>query len=177
MSDRSITATIVRDVGYINLRGNLQDDTFHKAVRAVLGQSLPDVPNTMADGDQRIFWLGPDEWLVVAPADDTAHLSSCLEESLASCHAAVNDISGGNVLLRIAGESTRDLFAKGCTLDFHPDVFDVGHCAQSGLGKAVALFGLIDDTPTFELVVRRSFSGYLIQWLQHSGHEYGIEFD
>jgi len=177
MSDHRITAEIVRDVGHINLRGDPQDDTFRKAAEAVLGQSLPVVPNTISDRDQRIFWLGPDEWLVMAPADRTAHLLNCLDESLASCHAAVNDISGGNITFRLSGASTRDLFAKGCTLDFHPDVFEVGSCAQSGLGKAVALIALVDDSPTFDVIVRRSFSEYLVKWLQHSGREYGIEFD
>ena len=168
---------MVRDVGYINLRGNPKDNEFRKAAQGVLGQKLPVVPNTLADEEQPIFWLGPDEWLVAPPLDETPRLLSSLGQSLASCHAAVNDVSGGNTTYRIAGESTRNLFAKGCTLDFHPDVFEVGHCAQSGLGKAAALFGLIDDTPTFDLIVRRSFSEYLLKWLRHSGREYGIEFD
>ncbi len=91
-------------------------------------------------------------------------------------HAAVNDVSGGNVVLRLSGARTRQLFAKGCTLDFHPDVFNVGECAQSGLGKAAVLFGLVDDAPTFDVIVRRSFADYLVKWLRHSGSEYGIEF-
>ena len=177
MSDHGINVTIVRDVGHINVRGNPQDDTFRKATEAVLGQALPVDPNTISDGDQRIFWLGPDEWLVVPPLDKTPHILSCLGESLSGYHAAVNDVSGGNVALSLSGERTRDLFAKGCTLDFHPDVFKVGSCAQSGLGKAVALFGLVDDVPTFDLIVRRSFSEYLVKWLRHSGREYGIEFE
>ena len=177
MSDHRVNVTVLRDVGHINLRGDSQDDSFRKAAEAALGQPLPVVPNTVSAGEQRILWLGPDEWLVVPPLDKTPHLLNSLSDSLSSCHAAVNDISGGNVALPLAGASTRDLLAKGCTLDLHPTVFEVGSCAQSGLGKAAALFVMVDDAPTFDLIVRRSFSEYLIKWLRHSGREYGIEFD
>jgi len=176
MSEHTIRVTLAKDVGHINLRGNPDDDVFRKAVEAVLAQPLPVAPNTISAGDSQIFWLGPDEWLVTAPAATTVRSLQCLNESLVGCHAAVNDVSGGNIAIRLGGGSVRRLIAKGCTLDFHPDVFQVGSCAQSGLGKATALFGLIDDTPTFDLIVRRSFSGYLVKWLQHAGREYGIEF-
>ena len=176
MSDHSVNVKTVRDVGYINLRGNPQDDKFRKAAEAVLEQSLPVEPNTISAGEKRIFWLGPDEWLVASSLETTPALLSRLIESLSGFHAAVNDISGGNLALRLVGAGTRDVLAKGCTLDLHPSVFEVGSCAQSGLGKAVALLALVDDAPTFDVIVRRSFSDYLIKWLRHSGREYGIEF-
>ena len=130
----------------------------------------------MSAGEQRVFWLGPDEWHVTAAAGRRSDLLASLDESLATLHAAVNDVSGGYVVVRLSGERTRDLFAKGCTIDFHGDVFKTGDCAQSGLGKAVVLFGLLDDGPTFDVIVRRSFSDYLVRWLQRSGQEFGIEF-
>ncbi len=176
MSEQSIKAEQLQDVGFVNLRGNPQDRAFIKAAETVLGQSLPLEANTMSVGDSRVYWLGPDEWLVVAASESTAGLLASLTDALAEHHAAVNDVSGGNIAVSISGVDTRNLFAKGCTLDFHPDVFGVEQCAQSGLGKAAVLFGLLDDAPTFEVIVRRSFAGYLVKWLRHAGREYGIEF-
>ena len=68
------------------------------------------------------------------------------------------------------------LLAKGCTLDFHPRVFSAGQCAQSGLAKTSVLIAMVDDRPTFDVIVRRSFAEYLALWLQHSGAEFGIQF-
>lgn len=176
MSEQTIRAETLTSQGYVNLRGNPDDKAFRKAAESVLGQALPVEPNTMSSGRHQVLWLGPDEWLIVAPIDTVTSTVDELGDALAKCHAAVNNVSGGNVAYRLSGGDTRKLFAKGCTLDFHPDVFAVGHCAQSGLGKAAVLFALLDDAPTYEVIVRRSFAEYLQKWLRHAGHEYGIEF-
>ena len=168
--------TIPADLGHINLRGDPQDAAFIAAVERVLGQALPIDANTISLGDHRIYWLGPDEWLLVTAADPVSDLVDRLQHALAKLHAAVNDVSGGQVVLSLSGSSVRDVLAKGCTLDFHPQVFRTGTCAQIGLAKATVILGLGGDVDTFEIVVRRSFSAYLIRWLQQAGADSGIEF-
>lgn len=167
---------IQKDLGHINLRGDPQNADFIAAAERILGQALPLDANTVSLGDHRIYWLGPDEWLLVTAADTVSGLVDRLQHAFAKLHAAVNDISGGQVALSLSGTSVRDILAKGCTLDLHPQVFRLGTCAQSGLAKANVLVGLGDDTDTFEIVVRRSFSDYLVRWLQQAGGDYGIEF-
>ena len=176
MSERKIRAEILTAQGYVNLRGNSGDKVFLKAVESVLGQALPVEPNTVSTDKQQVFWLGPDEWLLVAPTDKVTALVNDLGDALSKLHAAVNDVSGGNIAYRLSGADVGKLFAKGSTLDFHPDAFAVDQCAQSGLGKAAVLFGMLDDAPTFDVIVRRSFAEYLVKWLRHAGREYGIEF-
>ena len=129
----------------------------------------------MSDGIYRIYWLGPNEWLIVGPG--ARDLISGLRESFLGLHASVTDVSGGNVSMRLSGQSVRDVLAKGCTLDFHPDVFKPGCCAQSGLAKANVLIGLDTDEATFHIVVRRSFAEYLALWLKHSAVEYEETFN
>ena len=176
MPDSAVQVQILSDLGHINLRGNPQDGGFGHAAESALGQALPVDPNTMTAGAHRIFWLGPDEWLIATENDGAAALLERLNNALSGVHAAVNDVSGGTVAMRVSGAGVRDLLAKGCTLDFHPSVFSVGSCAQSGLAKAGVLLGLTHDTPTFELVVRSSFADYVIRWLHHAGSDCGIEF-
>lgn len=164
------------DAGCVNLRGNPADRAFVDAVAGVLGQDLPLPANTLTSGDRRVYWLGPDEWLVVTDAADAAGTAALLGDALSDLHAAVNDISGGNVVLQLAGDGARDVLAKGCTLDLHPDVFPVSACAQTGLAKASVLLGLVDETSAWEIVVRRSFSDYLCRWLAHSARSHGLRF-
>lgn len=171
------TTVIIRgDLGHINLRGGASDPGFMKVVERELGQALPTEPNTCSAVEHPVCWLGPDEWLVVTPVTAAADLAQRLEAALSSIHAAVNDISGGQVALMLQGTGCRELLARGCTLDLHPRVFEVGDCAQSGLAKANVLIALVGDTPTFMVVVRRSLSDYLCRWLTHAGSDQGIVF-
>jgi sarcosine oxidase subunit gamma len=78
--------------------------------------------------------------------------------------------------MRISGENAAAVLAKGCTLDLHPKTFHSGQCAQTGLAKASILIGKVDDVPTYDIFIRRSFAEYLALWLQHAGAGYGIRF-
>ena len=166
----SATYVAVRDgLGHINLRGDTADKEFVANVEKVIGQPLPIVPNTLTTGSHQVFWLGPDEWLITTAADDIEELIARLGEETTALHAAVNDISGGQVTLMLEGNDARSLLAKGCTLDLHASEFSAGCCAQSGLAKATVLLACLDDSPTFAITVRRSFSDYVCHWLQRSG--------
>ena len=97
-----------------------------------------------------------------------------MESALGDIHSSVTDQTGGQTIIRISGPSARDLLAKGCTLDLHPTVFGPGRCAQTMVAKAMATIVYIDDAPTFDLMVRRSFAEYLRVWLQDAALEYGL---
>ena len=165
-----MTECLAIDLGHINLRGNADDSRFVEAVAEVLGQTLALRPNTLTQSEHRIYWLGPDEWQVVTAPDRVGDLLSQLEQTLAGQHVAINDISGGQVALHLSGDDVPALLAKACTLDLHPSVFDVGDCAQSGLAKANVLLGCIDAAPVYEIIIRRSFSEYLLQWLRQNNY-------
>ena len=174
--DAGVAIQLQADLGHINLRGSQENLEFVRIATSVLGQELPVIANTMSLGKLRIYWLGPNEWLILTSVDGTPKLVTLLREALQGQHAAVTELSGGQLTMRIDGPRVRDVLAKGCTLDFHPAEFEVGACAQSGLAKANILIGLIDEKPVFEIVVRRSFAQYLVLWLQHAATEYNVEF-
>jgi sarcosine oxidase subunit gamma len=176
VAEPAVTVMVRGDLGHINLRGRVSDSGFLQMAGQELGQALPVEPNTFSVGEHRVCWLGPDEWLVVTPVTAAADIAERLEGALSPSHTAVNDVSGGQVALLLEGSGARELLARGCTLDLHPRVFRVGDCAQSLLGKAGVLIALVDDAPTFMVVVRRSFSDYLCRWLIHAGRERGIVF-
>lgn len=174
--DPGAQLTIRGDLGHINLRGNPENTEFVTAAEEVLGQSLPITPNTVSVGTKHVFWLGPDEWLVTSAAEETLTVVEHLHEATSEFHAAVSDISGGQIAMLLEGSAARKILAKGCTLDLHPSVFPVGACAQSGLAKASVVLGLLGEAPTFMIVVRRSYSDYLCRWLTNAGSDAGIIF-
>lgn len=175
-----LEAVVLPCPGCLNLRGNPDDARFLEAAQQSLGMPLPLVANRFIEGTHRAFWLGPDEWLVVAGASadatDAAALAARLRENLAGQAHSLVDLTGGLVALRLHGPQVRDLLAKGCTLDFHPRVCKAGQCAQTSLAKASVLIATLDEAPTFELFVRASFADYLALWLDRAGREYGLQF-
>ena len=161
-------------LGHLNLRGDPAAAAFTSAAGAVLGLALPTEPNTTAEaGGLLALWLGPDEWLVVTPPDAQAALRQSLEAALDGMHVSITDGTGGQTVITLGGPNARDVLAKGCPLDLHPAVFRPGDCAQTLLAKANVTLRCVDDTPSYELIVRRSFTDYAALWLQDASLEYG----
>ena len=158
------------DLGHVNLRGDVGNVRFVDGVKDALGQALPFDANTLSQGDYRVYWLGPDEWQIVTDPAKVSGLLQNLEDAVGDQHVAVNDLSGGQVALHLTGADVPALLTKGCTLDLHPSVFSDGDCAQCGLAKANVLIGYIDAAPVYEIIVRRSFSEYLLRWLHQNSH-------
>ena len=161
-------------LGHLNLRGDPGDVDFTGAAAGVLGFALPTEPNTtVGEGGLLALWLGPDEWLVVTPPDVQTALAQSLDTALDGMHASVTDVTGGQTVITLSGPRARDVLAKGCPLDLHPSVFGPGACAQTLLAKANVTLRCVDHSPSYELIVRRSFADYAALWLQDAALEYG----
>jgi sarcosine oxidase subunit gamma len=170
----AVTVYVQTKLDYINLRGRAGEPELRDAIESALQQGLPVKPNTWSKGPSSVYWLGPDEWLIVAPA--AAELFDRLGTIAGKSFSTANWQSGAFLQMRITGDAARDVLAKGCTLDLHPKTFPAGHCAQTLLAKAGVLIALDNSKSAFSLVVRRSFAEYLALWLAHSGKEFGIDF-
>jgi len=173
VADSAVVVSERPFLGHLNLHGDLDDETFHAAVKTALGFSVPVAPNTVTESKQaQACWLGPNEWLIICAEDRRQSLLQELSEALRDLFAAVTDISAGQTIIRIGGDCAREVISKGCTLDLHPRVFNKGQCAQSGIAKVSVLIRHVDDVPTFDVVVRRSFAEYLWMWFKDAAAEY-----
>ena len=167
---------LLSDRGFLNLRLDPRHEEAVTGAARVLGQLLPLSANTLTSGEHRVYWCGPDEWLIETGAERAADLGSNLSTELAGCHAAINDLSGGYVALVVDGEDARTVLAKGCTLDLDSREFGPGQCARTDLGKANVLLAVADDAAGCMVVVARSFADYLCRWLAHSARPHGVRF-
>lgn len=155
----------------VNLRGNSADPAFAAAVRGGLGCDLPLAANTWAAGHEAsVLWLGPDEWLVVAPDGRNDALCAALRGSLKGLHNpglhhSVTDVSANRTLLEVSGEHARLVLAKGCPLDLHAGAFGPPQCAQTLLAKAQMILQCVEARPVFRVFVRISFAPYVAEWL------------
>src|SRR5262245_25751273 len=151
----------------VNIRGAASDPAFASAVQNATGVVLPRAANTVSTGGARqILWLGPNEWWVTGPDGEAEALLEALRTSFAGQHATACDVSESRAIIRLKGPKARDVLMRGVSLDLHPRAFHVGECTQTGLSRANALLHLLDDAPTFEIYVLKSFSDYLWRWLE-----------
>ena len=187
-----LTATWRQGLDIVNLRGAAVDAGLVACATQALGLALPLAPCSTRAGVEaaagvdldhpagaveRIVWAGPDEWFVIAAAGRAGAIERALRTSLAGHHHAVTDVSSGYNALRLSGQPVREVLAQGCPLDLHPRVFSVGRSAGSHFFKASVLLWQTDAAPQFELLVRRSFVGYVQLMLQRCTLECGMSMD
>ncbi|MGO1117998.1 sarcosine oxidase subunit gamma [Rhodovibrionaceae bacterium A322] len=159
--------------GIVNLRGDSQDKAFVAAVKKVTGLALPAKTNeTASNTGHLLIALGPDEWWLVFDGKGTDMVAS-LKEAFGDLHSAVTDVSEYFTMIELAGPNARDVMAKGCTLDLHPRNWSAGQAAQTLFGKSDVVFLQKDDSPVYNLWVRRSFADYVWKWMASAAREYG----
>jgi sarcosine oxidase subunit gamma len=175
MSDSTLKLQRLTDIGHVNLRGDAGSPEFLDAVAKATAVALPVEPNTVTSGEHDIYWLGPNEWMLVSEYAETTRVVDALSQEMQRQHVAINDLSGGQITYRLSGDDARQLLSKGCSLDLDPSVFGAGACAQTGLAKAGVIIRPLHAESGFDILVRRSFADYLWQWLLRAGREYRIE--
>lgn len=176
LGDTSGNAPEIREtpfLGYLNLRGRSSDTAFLAALLKVLGCEPPSEANTMIEsGDLRIYWLGPDEWLIVTPTGQQGRVQAELKFALEGVFSSLVDNSSGLTMVEISGDNAASLLASDCPFDLHPRAFKPGQCAQTRLAKAGMTITPMRGGSGFEIIIRRSFADYIGLWLKDAAVEF-----
>ena len=147
-------------LGKIILRGKSGDSGFTTAIKNTLKCELPLTPNTTTcNGNTRLLWLGPEEWLLWVKSQAVKKQLVLLQKALSGQHAAVINVSDYYTIIRLGGEKAAQVLAHGCPLDMRDKRFGVGGCAQSHYRNAAILLYRTDDG--YDVQVRWSFAQYL----------------
>lgn len=167
-----VTLSERRCLVILRLAAPRADKNFAERVQTETGFELPFAPNkaTLTAAGSAL-WTGPDEWLLTSDRRLPGH-EQALRRCLAGPSGAVVDLSHARIVLRIAGEHSRDLLARGCSLDLHPRKFAAGECAQSLLGQVSVLLHR-REAETFDLFVARSYAVSVWDWLTGAAAGFG----
>jgi methylglutamate dehydrogenase subunit D len=149
-------------------------DDLTQRVRSIFGLELPTLPRRVGTGALACAWAGPGQWLFMADGSDPLSFEATMREKLGGL-AAVSNQSDGRTILRAAGPSLLAMLAKGVPIDLHPRSFKPGDVAMTGVGHIAVHLSLLDEAPTCELLVFRSFAASLWEWLLAAGAEFGVE--
>ena len=162
--------------GHLNLRGNPDDEAFRTGVEAALKARLPVQPGYWsAAPDASVYWLGPNEWLVIVAAGCEADVQRNLRQTLHG-HFSIVDVSGGQTLINLSGDEVDFVLKKSSAYDFHPLSFGQGRCVQTTFAKTTALVARKKDG-SYDLVIRRSFADYFFRWIADAAVEYGFSVE
>ena len=109
-------------------------------------------------GERLAARLGPDEWLLVAPAGDAPDFSA-----LEGRHHSLVDVSHRFAAFAVQGEN---VLAAGCPLDLHPDFFTPGCATRTLLGKAEIVLWRLAEARAYRVECARSFAPYVQRFLE-----------
>lgn len=137
-----------------------------EAARAAAGQAfgvgLPvQACRGASAGERAALWLGPDEWLLLAPQED-----ACGEvaAALGGLPHSLVDVSHRQCAVCVIGPEAETLLAAGCPLDLAEHAFPVGMCTRTMCAKAEIILWR-PAREVFRVEVWRSFAAYLTQFL------------
>ncbi|TSE14503.1 sarcosine oxidase subunit gamma [Arthrobacter sp. KBS0703] len=122
-----------------------------------------------------VLWLGPSEFLVVAPEE--AHdslggdLIGSLTAALGDAPGQVVDLSAYRTTFDLSGPRARAVLEKGCALDLHPRSFTPGTALTTEVGNIPVVLWKTGDE-SYRLFPRASFADFLGRWLLDAMREF-----
>ncbi|MGO4490819.1 sarcosine oxidase subunit gamma [Arthrobacter sp. 2YAF22_2] len=143
---------------------------------AALTGGLPAISGEVGgSGDTAVLWLGPAEFLLVAPAESHESLGGSLPrtliEGLGDGEGQVVDLSANRTTLELSGPRARAVLEKGCALDLHPRVLKPGTALSTEIGGIPAILWKTADE-TYRVLPRASFAEFLGRWLLDAMREF-----
>ncbi|MEJ0052864.1 MAG: sarcosine oxidase subunit gamma family protein [Methylovirgula sp.] len=145
---------------------------FAQRLKEAFGVELTLGSKMSSGGGLILVATGPRAWLAVREGGD--NLVNALRQGLGET-AAITDQSSGYAVLRIAGPNARATFEKGLGVDLHPRAFQAGDAASTSCAHLNVVIWQIDDAPTYDVAVPRSFAAAFCHWLSESAAEFGLK--
>jgi heterotetrameric sarcosine oxidase gamma subunit len=141
-------------------------------VKRRFGVELADAPMRYRSDPISFVGTGPGKWLAVFEIP-TANFIEDLQLELEGL-ASVVDQSHAVGILRLSGSALLATLEKGIQIDLAPDAFPVGRAAVTNIAHIGVSLWKVDDVPTFDIAVTRSFAGSFCHWLETSTAIHGL---
>jgi len=174
----SVRGTVeLSEITFLTMVGVRVDRTSEAGARigSITGGLPAACGNVTASGDTSVLWLGPEEFLVVAPME--AHeslggdLIQALREALADGEGQVVDLSANRTTFELTGRRARAVLEKGCALDLHPRVLKAGTALSTEIGNIPVVLWKTGEE-SYRIFPRASFAEFLGRWLLDAMREY-----
>jgi sarcosine oxidase subunit gamma len=141
------------------------------AAADALGLPRYELPcRAVRNGDLAALWLGPDERLLIGPADAAQEMDGLLQGALAGLPHSRVEISHAQTAFELGGARAAAALNIGCPLDLDPAAFPVDMCTRTVFAKAQIVLWR-RGPETFRVETARSFAPYVTKILALSACE------
>ena len=158
----------------INLRGNVNNKDFTSKVGKILGIILPvEVGGIAVKEKISIISTGPNEWLIISnnAVEENGNdfdLENTLYESISKNNlGAVSSVTDQFTIFSLKGSNIYEVLSKSSPFDF--DTLSDKSSAQTLLNN-IDVTIIKKDNENMDLLVRRSFSEHLWDWIKDSAN-------
>lgn len=146
-----------------------------QAVRASIGVDLPArVGDAQAVGSRFLLKTGPEQFWIIT--QDSEEIAPALRSAVAPAIGSVTTLSYGRARIWIEGSHSREVLAKGLSIDLDVKVFGPNSFALTGLHHTPVMV-LRTGATRFELYVLRTFAVWTWEWLTDAALPYGYDVD
>ena len=161
-------------VAKINLRGSLENKEFTSKIEKILGMILPkETCGTSSKEKITSLWFGPNEWLLVSNDEipketNTYELEQVLFDNISKTNlGAITNVTDQFTIFKLSGSNIFEVLSKGSPFDFSSENFGDNKVVQTILNHVDVTIHRKSENDV-DLYVRRSFAGYLWDWLKDS---------
>ena len=158
----------------INLRGNVNNKDFTGKVGKILGIRLPvEIGRIAIKEEISIISTGPNEWLIISnntieENGNRFELENILYESISKNNlGAVTSITDQFTIFSLKGSNIYEVLSKSSPFDF--DTLSDNSSAQTLLNN-IDVTIVKKNNENMDLLVRRSFSEHLWDWIKDSAN-------
>ena len=164
-----------KDLTLLVIRGDPKNKKLVTKIKSVIGLPLPKPLSYVEGKGRRILWMGPDEFLIMAPQNEFSLISDQIIEFSKNQGYATADISDSLCILGIRGKFARETLMKGCSLDFISPDFSIGSVVSTIFEKmpiTIIQLNSIAENNVFQILLNRSYAHHFWLWLEASSKEY-----
>lgn len=142
-----------------------------KTIAADRGWSLPPLGQAVITSSQLSLSVRPGRWLLLTAPEAGDGGVATWEAACDGAGSAV-EFSSGLVPLHLSGPAARDVLARSCRLDLHPQHFATGRAAATIMAQVATIIvalprGLLILTPA-------STARHFGEWLEASARPFGL---
>jgi sarcosine oxidase subunit gamma len=144
----------------ITLRGDLSARALKSGATQAGAVRMPGQGMANVDGENGLFWMSPDELLVLCPYGEVSERLHVLNDKLGDMFALAVNVSDARALFRVSGPAAREVLAKLCPVDMSPQAFTPGMFRRTRMAQVPAAFWM-DDDESIRIICFRSAADYV----------------
>ena len=129
-----------------------------------LKMQFPSSGEITSEGNMRLFWCSPGEWIITVPVGTEQDVIDALNLKLNGLVAVLKTVTDSQTILELYGKSAREVLSRGSTADFCPARFGSGQCLNTRFAGVPAMLACPENDEKILLLVDRSLADYLMAW-------------